>query len=122
MFKYNVMKSSSMFIQMSLMVIFMILYGCDKIEIIVAPRPYLSEHLREEKPRGPVPLGCIRGCSLIDFYGESVFITDITDDILTGTFNGTLRSSTGATMPVSKGEFRIKIFRKYMPCGKDDVK
>lgn len=52
-----------------------------------------------------------------DFYGKSVFITDKTDDILTGTFEGTLRSFTGAIMPVTEGEFKIKFFRKYMACG-----
>jgi hypothetical protein len=52
-----------------------------------------------------------------DFYGKSVFITDKTDDILTGTFEGTLRSSKGEILPVTEGEFKIKIFRKYMPCG-----
>jgi hypothetical protein len=60
--------------------------------------------------------------SLDDFYGKNVFITDKTDDILTGTFEGILRSSTGNIMPVSAGEFKIKIFRKYMPCGQDNGK
>ena len=60
--------------------------------------------------------------SLDDFYGKSVFITDKTDDILTGTFAGTLRSSTGAIMPVTEGEFKIKIFRKYMACGLNNGK
>jgi hypothetical protein len=55
--------------------------------------------------------------SLSDFYGKSVFITDKTDDILTGTFEGTLRSSTGEILPVTEGEFKIKIFRKNMSCG-----
>ena len=55
--------------------------------------------------------------SLDDFYGKSVFITDRTDDILTGTFEGTLRSSTGYIMRVREGEFKIKIFRKDMSCG-----
>ena len=54
--------------------------------------------------------------SLDDFYGETVFITDRTDDILTGTFEGTLRSSTGGIIPVTEGEFKIKIFRKDMSC------
>jgi hypothetical protein len=58
--------------------------------------------------------------ALADFYGGSVFITDKTDDILTGTFEGILRSSTGDILPVSEGEFKIKIFRKYMPCGQDN--
>ncbi len=56
--------------------------------------------------------------SLADFYGESVFITDKTDDILTGTFEGILRSSTGGIIPVTEGEFKIKIFRKDMSCDK----
>jgi hypothetical protein len=56
-----------------------------------------------------------------DFYGKSVFITDKTDDILTGTFAGTLRSSTGAIIPVTEGEFKIKIFRKYMACGLNNI-
>jgi hypothetical protein len=54
--------------------------------------------------------------STADFYGESVFITDKTDDILTGTFKGTLRSSTGDILPVTEGEFKLKIFRKDMSC------
>lgn len=57
-----------------------------------------------------------------DFYGKSVFITDKTDDILTGTFEGILRSPAGDILPVSEGEFKIKIFRKYMPCGQDNGK
>ena len=56
--------------------------------------------------------------SMSDFYGKSVFITDKKDDILTGTFEGTLRSSTGDILPVKEGEFKIKIFRKDMSCGK----
>jgi hypothetical protein len=55
--------------------------------------------------------------SLDAFYGQSVLVTDITDDILTGTFQGTLRSATGEVTPVTEGEFKIKIFRKNMPCG-----
>jgi len=58
--------------------------------------------------------------SLDDFYGKSVFITDKTDDVLTGTFEGTLRSSTGDILPVTEGEFKIRIFRKFMPCGADN--
>jgi|WetSurSiteA1Bulk_404760.scaffolds.fasta_scaffold34276_2 hypothetical protein len=54
--------------------------------------------------------------NLIDFYGKSVFITDITDDILTGTFEGCLRSSDGRVINVSDGEFKLSIFRKHMPC------
>jgi hypothetical protein len=41
-------------------------------------------------------------------------ITDKTDDILTGTFSGMLDSSTGNLLPLSEGEFKIKIFRKRM--------
>jgi hypothetical protein len=51
-----------------------------------------------------------------DFYGKNVFITDKTDDILTGTFEGTMRSTKGETLQVSEGEFKIKIFRKNLPC------
>ena len=204
------MKSSLLLTGIFLMIVFMLLYGCDKITVI-EPRPSLPVHWRDEKPRTPVPLGCIRGyfgdyyktftqhiekvqpidsfsncyfygycngnslnqinlirCdsvfvfamyimgypldslpanlpvpsefgkyteiqfypfqswnwgssghySLDDFYGKSVFITDKTDDILTGTFEGILRSSTGDILPVTEGEFKIKIFRKYMPCGR----
>lgn len=57
--------------------------------------------------------------SLIDFYGESVFIADKTDDVLTGTFEGTLRTSTGKSLHVTEGEFKLKIFRKNMPCGEE---
>lgn len=56
--------------------------------------------------------------STSDFYGSSVFITDKTDDILTGTFKGTLRSATGDILPVTEGEFKLKIFRKDMSCDK----
>jgi hypothetical protein len=56
--------------------------------------------------------------SLGDFYGKSVFITNRTDDILTGTFEGNLTSSNGDILPVTEGEFKLKIFRKYMRCGK----
>ena len=54
---------------------------------------------------------------LDDFYGKSVFITDRTNDILTGTFSGTLRSTAGGLLQVSEGEFKIRIFRKFIPCG-----
>jgi hypothetical protein len=54
---------------------------------------------------------------LNNLYGQNVVITDFTDDVLTGTFEGLLGSSSG-TIRVSDGEFKIKIFRKYMPCGK----
>jgi hypothetical protein len=57
-----------------------------------------------------------------DFYGNGVLITDKTDDILTGTFEGTMRSSTGNTLLVKDGEFKIKIFRKFMPCAPDSEK
>jgi hypothetical protein len=57
---------------------------------------------------------------LDDFYGRSVLINDITDDIISGTFEGTLSSPNGNIIPVSEGEFRIKIFRKFMKCGNLD--
>jgi hypothetical protein len=56
--------------------------------------------------------------TLDDFYGKSVFITEIKDDVVTGTFEGILRSSTGDILPVTEGEFKLSLFRKYMPCGK----
>ena len=209
MLKNKVMKSSLLFTRVFLMIIFVLLYACDEI-VVIGPRPSLPVHVRNDKPRTPVPLGCIRGyfgdyyriftqhiekvqpidsfsncyffgscnggtsnqinlirCdssfvlamyimgysldslpaslpvpsefgkyseiqfypfqswnwgspdhfSLDDFYGKSVFITDKTDDVLTGTFEGTLRSSTGDILPVTEGEFKIKIFRKDMSCG-----
>lgn len=57
--------------------------------------------------------------TLNSFYGNNVFITDFTDDILTGTFEGPLRSPSGNILYVSEGELKIKIFRKYMPCGEN---
>jgi hypothetical protein len=50
-----------------------------------------------------------------DFYGRTVFVTDRTDDVLTGTFEGELHDATGNTLRVTDGEFKIKIFRKYLP-------
>jgi len=55
--------------------------------------------------------------SLDSFYGQNVFITDITDDIVTGTFEGSLHSPSGNTINVTEGEFKLKLFRKFMPCG-----
>jgi hypothetical protein len=53
--------------------------------------------------------------SLAYYLQKCVFIiTDKTDDILTGTFSGMLESSTGSLLPISEGEFKIKIFRKKM--------
>lgn len=54
---------------------------------------------------------------LNNFYGVNVFITDNTDDVLTGTFEGLLGSSKGSIW-VRDGEFKLKIFRKKVPCGK----
>ena len=54
---------------------------------------------------------------LNNFYGKNVVITDVTDDVLTGTFEGLLGSSKGSIW-VRDGEFKIKIFRKKVPCGK----
>jgi hypothetical protein len=53
---------------------------------------------------------------LDDFYGRGVTITSNTDDVLTGTFGGDFISTSGDVLHVSKGEFNIKIFRKYMAC------
>ena len=55
--------------------------------------------------------------SLDSFYGQNVFITDLTDDVVTGTFEGILHSPSGNTINVTEGEFKLKLFRKYMPCG-----
>jgi len=52
---------------------------------------------------------------LDDFYGRTVFITDKTNDVLTGTFGGVLHDASGATLQVTDGEFKIKIFRKCLP-------
>ena len=54
--------------------------------------------------------------NLIDFYGKSVFITDVTDDVVSGTFEGVLCSSDGNLVAVTDGEFKLRIFRKYIPC------
>lgn len=56
--------------------------------------------------------------NLGNFYGKNFLITDKKDDILTGTFSGIMRSASGAELPVTDGEFKIKIFRKFMRCGK----
>jgi hypothetical protein len=53
-----------------------------------------------------------------NFYGKNFLITDKTDDILTGTFSGIMRSASGAELPVTDGEFKIKVFRKFIRCGK----
>jgi hypothetical protein len=202
------MNLSTIFVRLFLLIIFLLSYACDKIEVI-GPRPSLPVHERTMKPRTPMALGSIRGyigeeyfsfeqhiekvqpvdsfsnclfygacddtynqinlirCdqeyvlaiyilgvspdslptdrpvpeqfgryteiqfypfqdwnstspghySLIDFYGKSVFITDNSDDVLTGTFEGVLRSPSGSKVRVSDGEFKIRIFRKYLPCG-----
>jgi len=53
-----------------------------------------------------------------NFYGKNFLITDKTDDVLSGTFSGTMNSASGEILPVTEGEFKIKIFRKFMRCGK----
>jgi hypothetical protein len=55
------------------------------------------------------------------FYGQNDFITDITDDMLAGTFEGNLHSPSGNTINGTEGEFKIKLFRKYMPCGNRSI-
>ncbi len=55
--------------------------------------------------------------TLNHFYGNNVVITGNTDDVLTGTFHGLLGSASGGSIWVSEGEFKIRIFRKHMPCG-----
>lgn len=56
--------------------------------------------------------------SMSNFYGKNFLINDRSDDILTGTFSGIMRSATGAELPVIDGEFKIKIFRKFIRCVK----
>jgi hypothetical protein len=56
------------------------------------------------------------------FYGQKVLITDNTNDVLTGTFEGDLVSPSGKVMHVSEGEFKIRIFRKRFPCWLEDGK
>jgi hypothetical protein len=53
--------------------------------------------------------------SLSGLYGMSLRVTDNTDDILTGTFEGSMYSN-GLELPVKEGEFKIKILRKDMSC------
>jgi hypothetical protein len=61
--------------------------------------------------------------SLAYYVQKCVFIiTDKSDDILTGTFDGMLISSTGSLLPISEGEFRIKLFRKKMLCIQNNPK
>jgi hypothetical protein len=61
--------------------------------------------------------------SLAYYIKKCVFIiTDKTDDILTGTFDGMLISSTGSLLPISEGEFKIKLFRKKMVYQQNDAK
>jgi hypothetical protein len=208
------MKSLLLLIRMSLVIVFMLFYACDKVTVEIK-NPPLPVHRKDEKPLTPVPLGCIRGyfgdyyrtftqhiekiqpvdsfsncyyygsCNgtpinqinlircdssfvfamyimgrsldslpatfpvssgygkyadiefypyqswswnspghyfLAGYYGYSVSITDKTDDILTGTFEGILTSSTGEMLPVTDGEFKLKIYRKYMPCGQGNGK
>jgi hypothetical protein len=50
------------------------------------------------------------------FYGEHLFITDRTDDVLTGTFEGFMNSAAFGVLHVTQGEFKIKVFRKDMSC------
>jgi hypothetical protein len=57
-----------------------------------------------------------------DFYGKNVLITSISNDILTGTFEGDLVSLSGKMIQVTEGEFKLKIFRKRYPCWLEDGK
>jgi hypothetical protein len=60
--------------------------------------------------------------SLAYYIKKCVFIiTDKTDDILTGTFDGILVSPTGDLLPISQGEFKIKVFRKKIPCAQNNL-
>ena len=53
---------------------------------------------------------------LAAFYGESVFITENKNDVLTGTFEGFLNSQVYGVLHVTQGEFKIKIYRKNLSC------
>lgn len=57
--------------------------------------------------------------SIISPYGKNLRITSRRDDILTGTFEGTLTSKGGNTLRITEGEFKIRIFIKKMPCVSD---
>lgn len=68
------------------------------------------------------------GWSYPDYYSLAYYIkkcefiiTDKTDDILTGTFDGMLISSAGNQLPLSEGEFKIKIFRKKLSCPQNNI-
>jgi hypothetical protein len=47
-------------------------------------------------------------------YGSNVLITSNKGDTLTGTFQGDMISPSGNVLRVKDGEFKIKIFRKFM--------
>lgn len=47
-------------------------------------------------------------------YGSNVLITSSTGDTLTGTFHGDMVSPSGNVLRVKDGEFKLKIFRKFM--------
>jgi len=57
-----------------------------------------------------------------DFYGVKALITDNTDEVLTGTFEGDLYSPVGKVLRVSHGEFKIRIFRKRLSCWHENGK
>lgn len=67
----------------------------------------------------PLPgfnVGTTGNYRLSDIYGTSIIITNRTNDILTGTFEGNMYSSAGPSISIRDGEFKLKIFRKYMKC------
>ena len=57
-------------------------------------------------------LGNYKTYVMNNFYGERLFITDRTDDVLTGTFDGFMNSPVYGVLRVTQGEFKIKVFRK----------
>lgn len=72
-------------------------------------------------PHGQSEWGDPSFYSLAYYVKECNFIiTDIKDDILTGTFDGMLISSTGSLLPISEGEFKIKVFRKKMSISQNE--
>lgn len=112
--QFNLIRCDSTFV----IAIYIVGYSLDSLPAALpVPLEYGKYSAIQFYPFNSYNWGSPEHYSTTDFYGESVFITDKTDDIITGTFEGTLRSSAGYILPVSGGEFKLKIFRKYMKCG-----
>ncbi len=80
-----------------------------------APVPFCELQFNNYKNPADTTFGSNDSCnytgSSIDQRME-VIITDKTDDVLTGTFSGSVHSMTGLTKQVTDGKFRIKLVRK----------